>query len=161
MIQNLVLIRHAKAENASASQSDFSRNLTLLGIEHLITQAKNWKNQFPDFSPDIILSSSANRTTQTTTHLCAALHFDFSKTLFKKSLYHADVFDYINELKAVENFKNVILVGHNPTISDLIRHITQSNINELKTSEIYFLKRSHVNSFQFSILKSLLRSNFE
>ena len=62
-MKTLVLLRHAETENAYSGQKDFDRELTNTGISDAIYKGKIFKDK--NIVVDLILSSSANRTSKT------------------------------------------------------------------------------------------------
>jgi phosphohistidine phosphatase len=62
---------------------------------------------------------------------------DTNKIIWEEELYEASVrtfLEVINELQV--EWKNVIMVGHNPTISYLAEYITGSDIGDLSTCSV-------------------------
>ena len=123
-MKTLFAIRHAEAE--SGYQSDFDRMLTSHGASQtegtarFIGSTQNNKT--------IFVHSSAKRTTQT----CQLIHNHLKSTApiaAKEELYNSPLKNYLQVLEQLSNdYDTVILVGHNPTISQLISFLT----NELK-----------------------------
>ena len=88
--------------------------------------------------PDLILTSSANRTEQTTGIVKTTAHFEQVRTKSLTQLYHASADTIENEIMAVEDtVTTLMIVGHNPGISEFTYHCSpKSIISEMPTSTI-------------------------
>lgn len=74
--------------------------------------------------PDSIVSSSAVRARATSEALALASGFD-GTIAFADELYAADVAEYVACLRGrSDGDRRVLLVGHNPTVEDLIESLT-------------------------------------
>lgn len=139
MTLTLYLLRHAEAEPHSLKKDDINRSLTERGMldtrrsgEYLATQQT--------ISVDYVWCSSAVRTRQTLTALInayseasrpsessareAALHVravgEHGSIQFEKKLYHASASLMLETLQlSPSDAKAVMMVGHNPGISEL------------------------------------------
>lgn len=117
-MKTLTLIRHSETEFTSNDGSDFNRELTDNGKDQAITLFQVLTID----TPTQVYHSAARRTTQTAAIL-QSIHP--SLQLFpRKDLYNADLdvlLEIVDELKDMEH---IILVGHNPGISQLHFHLT-------------------------------------
>ena len=138
----LFFYRHAKAEKVNG-KSDFSRNLNKKGQR----QAKEVGRLLQKYNhfPDIIISSSANRTIETTNVTTQGWNASSSSATINyklDSLYGGDESMYFEEIyNAVEKNKgisSVMLVGHNPTISACVSTLLQKDV-VMKTSALYIM----------------------
>lgn len=125
----LLLLRHSKSEELNSSKSDFERNLSKQGILDNQKVKKYYFSKYP--FPDLILSSSANRTKQTT-----ELFFDLKPNIiYLDELYHAsasEILDIINRYAAKHNY--IAVVGHNMGLSELANILSKKGCPELPTS---------------------------
>jgi phosphohistidine phosphatase len=64
-MKTLLLLRHSKSEELYLSKSDFERNLSEQGLLDIQKVKKYYFSKYP--YPDLILSSSANRTNKSIT----------------------------------------------------------------------------------------------
>ncbi len=131
-MKTLLLLRHSKSEEISFIKSDFERNLSEQGLLTIQKVKKYYFSKYP--FPDLILSSSANRTKQTT-----ELFFDFMDVVpnivYLNELYHAsasEVLDIINKYVAKHNF--IAVVGHNMGLSELANLLSKKGCSELPTT---------------------------
>lgn len=132
MSRNVILIRHAKSSWAQSGQLDYNRPLNQRGIDSIPVMGQWLKNQ--SFSDALLLHSSANRTTQTFEGIKPYIVSKCSKIQAKKDLYHAS-FKTISKIisETQKKFKTVIIVGHNPGITDCLNYLASENISNMPT----------------------------
>jgi len=119
MQRTLIMIRHAKSSWANPLQSDFDRPLNERGKRDAPEMGKLLKET--GIQPDLIISSTAKRTRQTTKRIAEALGYDFATVKWEEKLYHCvpSVFEeLLYELE--ESVKTVIIVAHNPGITEFV-----------------------------------------
>lgn len=117
----LFLLRHAEAEFMTGPDGDISRELTIRGQSQISRLAKLLdKNQIKF---DSVLSSNAKRTRQSTEILTNVI---FAKKIhFLRELYEADPHQMLSIINQVGlEVDNLLVVGHNPTISALVSYLT-------------------------------------
>lgn len=118
--KRLFLLRHAVALPATAAQDDFARNLAPAGVDDAHALGRYMKTC--GFIPDYILCSSAVRTQQSLQHLAHDL--DLPKAHYLKVFYTGAAGDYLHELQKIpDTAKNVLLIGHNPSIYELVARL--------------------------------------
>ena len=118
-MKNLFLLRHCEAYNFEDNKSDHEKQLNENGRKCAIL-LKNWfeKN---DIVLDYILTSSANRTLTTANIIFSNYE---NKIYQKKELYLCDYKEILKELKILDNnFNSVIIVGHEPSISESLKFL--------------------------------------
>lgn len=165
MSKHIILIRHAQSEGMQTGLKDIERRLTSEGSKdamrmgRLLFEAK--------IIPDLILSSSAERTTETTKYLCEQLKFDFDNVLFEEDLYESSVRLLVNSIEKIDlQHKCVFLVAHNPSISYLAEYLTGEVIGNLPPCGVVNLS-SEVDSWKeitqgsFELIKFYDPVNFE
>ena len=114
---NLYLIRHSIAENITIDKKDFDRELTDEGKFVIKKPSEAWKNYIGNV--DVVLTSPLKRAIQTAEIISASLQE--KQNLIKDNNLGtgsrtADLIDLLNSLE----YKNVVVVGHQP---DLSQHI--------------------------------------
>lgn len=112
MTRRLILIRHAKSGWDDFQAADHDRVLTERGQTAALTIGQ-WLRQH-GYLPDIILTSDAMRTRQTTALVIKGLGIAPSVHEVA-SLYHAAPQTLMDVARAVQN-RTVAVVGHNPGI---------------------------------------------
>lgn len=111
-MKTLILMRHAKSD-WSGGEDDFERPLNRRGRGDLPRLARLLKAAAP--SPLFVLSSPALRARQTAEGVIA----DASRLHFDEGLYLASWSRLVKALAAAGDAPNVLLVAHNPGISEL------------------------------------------
>ncbi|MBA3582521.1 MAG: histidine phosphatase family protein [Gammaproteobacteria bacterium] len=126
--KTLCLIRHAEAVEASV---DIQRNLSATGQESMA--ALNTWFAARSQAIDYVLCSSSIRTRQT----CAALLAGFSdiNVDYRADLYLANTDHLIKSLQGLPAAAHhVILIGHNPGLSDLANVLVNKSMPALPTA---------------------------
>jgi phosphohistidine phosphatase len=118
MEKNLLLIRHATAEDVTNSSMvrDRDRELTSRGIMESARMGKYLKDN--ELAIDAILCSPATRTHTTANLIAEQLKFDTDKVELADGLYGSGPRGYLALLNGLnETLETVIIVGHNPDIT--------------------------------------------
>ena len=137
-MKRLILVRHAKSNLNQPLVSDHNRILSESGRmdAKLIGQYLYNNNYFPSH----IISSTATRTLQTLKIIIKEIHF--KKDIEKQPLIYSDsTIEIFNLIHNIDNkWNTVMLVGHNPTITQLINHITNIKIEKIFTKIFIMFK---------------------
>ena len=122
-MKKLVLVRHAHAIPASNIITDRQRELSATGIADTAC-ATQWimsKQQVPD----LIISSPAVRTQQTTRLIFHHTSFTPETLQLEDRLYESSVRQYLSVISETNNRVNTLfIVGHNFAISELLIELT-------------------------------------
>ncbi len=113
----LLVIRHAKAEDQSVSGADFDRVLVEKGYEQSRRLGSFLKRV--NRRPDVVLTSPLIRAKQTAETLCEAAAMPGPVTQGWLAC-GMDPETAIRELVAFSDFERVAIVGHEPDLSSLI-----------------------------------------
>lgn len=129
----LFLLRHAEAEFKTGPDGDISRELTIRGQSQISRLAKLLvKNQIKF---DSVLSSNAKRTRQSTEILTNVI--SAKKIHFFRELYEADPHQMLSIINQVGlEVDNLLVVGHNPTISALVSYLTEEEFISIQPGMI-------------------------
>ena len=136
-MKQLFIVRHAKTEWADSGKSDFSRSLTPSGIHEAKIMAEKLAEK--NIKIDIILCSSALRARETASFLSALLFPDNKMLNYIDELYLApsQILSQTIE-KLNNNFNQVMVIAHNPGITDWVNSMTeQIKIDEMPTCGIF------------------------
>jgi len=129
---SLYLLRHARTLDKEGFQPDRERELSTVGLQNATRMGIYLSNDDERF--DYIVASSATRAVQTAHLVAEQLKHDTDTVFQNDEIYEASVRTL---LKVVNNFKDewkkVLLVGHNPSISYLAEYITGSEVGDLTT----------------------------
>ena len=133
--RTLLLFRHAKSD-WSTDQPDEQRPLSRRGRRDAPAAGRWLAEHAPAL--DLVLCSTAKRARQT--WALAAAELDPAPTAqYDERLYGADADDLLAVVQALpDDADTVLLVGHNPALSDLAELLT-GEPRELKTSSIAML----------------------
>ncbi len=119
--------------------SDHARPLNDRGERDAPQMGKRLRKRKPQ--PALIISSSAVRAETTATLLAEAIDYPISDILVDDRLYGAEVPDVISIITELDNTHDcVMLVGHNPTFTDLINALSGSHIDNVPTCGMAVLK---------------------
>lgn len=132
----LHIIRHAKTNQASSTGRDFDRELLPRGKRQCHTLAQHLRNQ--GLERVQIFCSSAVRTLQTWEGIerSAVEPISWEKS---SNWYLCDYRTWLDKLWSVDRGEDILLIGHNFGISDLLSYLSGDNII-LKTSEYIVLE---------------------
>ena len=115
-MRRLLLLRHAKSSWDDASLRDHDRPLAARGRKAADRMAGYLHSNAPGV--DLVLCSSALRTTETLQHVGRA--FGKAEMVVEDGLYGASDEELLQRLRAVPNdIEGVALIGHNPGVQDL------------------------------------------
>lgn len=139
MQRQLLIMRHAKAEELHREQTDRHRELTAKGQQDALQMGAQLLQR--NIMPDVIHASVATRTQQTAQLLSDVLKIQSESVYLQEELYNSAIRSYVNFIASLENNLNcVLMVGHNPTVSYLAEYLTGSEIGSMPTSGICILQ---------------------
>lgn len=113
----LFLLRHSKAEKGGLKTSDKSRKLTSEGKILAFKKAKKFNNKLGDV--DLILTSPYPRSLETAEIFASVLNKQDVLNANPNLTPAAKPLDIIKLLGQLGNFRNVLIVGHQPWMTQL------------------------------------------
>ncbi len=122
-----------------SDQKDIERELDSTGLQNATRMGISLVEQQIKF--DIIITSPAVRAMNTASLIAEQLHYDTSRIHANDAVYEASVrtlLQTVNQLKDIWN--NVLLVGHNPSISYLAEYLSKYDIGDMTTCGLVVLK---------------------
>ena len=131
-MKHLLLVRHAKSSWDDPEQRDFDRPLNERGKRNASEMGKrllerHWKT-------DMLISSPAKRAIKTARLLARETGYDEDAIVQEMSIYEASIDDLKYIVKVMdERVNNVMLVGHNPGMSQLAMLLTGNHGLQLPT----------------------------
>ncbi len=134
-MKTLYIVRHAKSSWEQPSIGDHERPVLEKGVKRTKMVAKFLIEK--KTRPDLIVSSDARRAYQTAVILAKKLGYPTEKISLSKMMYHAasqDVADIFYEIP--ENVNSLMLVGHNPTMTDFANQFLIEKTDWLPTSGV-------------------------
>ncbi|WP_192351034.1 histidine phosphatase family protein [Algoriphagus sp. Y33] len=136
-MKKIILVRHGKSAWNNSNLSDHDRPLAVRGLNDVPKIGSRLREK--EIFPDLILSSTATRASQTAEILAKVLAVPKSNVVYDTNLYHAS---YSVLLKCIQkqddSHELIFLVGHNPGMNDFIAYFG-GNLDNLPTSGQYGL----------------------
>jgi phosphohistidine phosphatase len=147
MNKTLVLIRHSKAEHRDRCANDFERSLTDEGRDDSGKMANYlWK---AGIKPDLIVTSSAARALETAMIFAEILKTPENKILSTRKLYYSSAKTILDQIYGLpETLDCIIIVSHNPGISDLTRGLTAGSTYFMENTQAIILEFDMVHWYQ-------------
>ncbi|MCB9261827.1 MAG: histidine phosphatase family protein [Flavobacteriales bacterium] len=136
-MKTLNILRHCKSD-WSYGLPDHDRPLNERG-KNDIPQIANRLNEL-NFATQRCFYSTANRAKTTAIGVCGLLH---NKTELEacKALYTFSDHDFVDFVSCIDNqLDNVLIVAHNPGLTDLINYLTNTRLDNLPTGGFAQLK---------------------
>ncbi len=140
-MKTLYLLRHAKSSWNFDELSDRERPLNDRGRDDapIMGQALAKRR----ICPDLIVSSPAVRAMSTALLVAREMQYPHDKIVVEPGIYGTDVEGL---LEIIHNLPDtapaVVLVGHNPTITETANALSPSSVNEMPTAAVVCLRFS-------------------
>jgi phosphohistidine phosphatase len=139
MKKEIILVRHGKAADHNTYKRDIDRVLTERGVgdgykigEKLIKEG---------ITPDLILTSPAARANHTALIIARVMKFEEDKLKFVNRLYHCSADTFLDEIYALpEDISSVMMVAHNPGVTDLAYELTRGGTTFLPTTGVAVIR---------------------
>lgn len=133
-MKRLTLIRHAKSD-WDTGRPDFDRPLNERGEAAAPYMAARLAQGYA--RPDLLASSPAVRALRTAALIARGIGIQESAIRTEASLYNASVRQLLDCVRATEDgVGHLMLVAHNPGITDLANQLTGSRIDEMVTCAV-------------------------
>ena len=124
--RELYILRHAKSDWLSGAESDFDRPLAKRGKKDAPAMGK-WMNRHK-VKIDYLISSPAERTRQTVHAIIKEINISKKDVHFDERVYLASVETLLQVLgECPGDAQKVMLVGHNPGLEDLLKHLVDES----------------------------------
>lgn len=135
--RELLLLRHAKASrNAAEAATDFDRPLTRRGRRDAPRIARWMKAH--DLVPDCVIGSPARRARETAELVLDELGLAADDARWDERVYDADVPALLQMLLGCPSgARRVLVVGHNPGLEELVRHLGGATVREPEKGKFF------------------------
>ena len=137
-MKTLYLLRHAKSSWNFDELSDHERPLNDRGRDDAPHMGQALAKR--RIRPDLVVSSPAVRAMSTAVLVAREMQYPHDKIVVEPGIYGADV---NNLLTIIHNLPDaagsVLLVGHNPTITETANELSPSTLNEMPTAAVVCL----------------------
>ena len=131
-MKTLTILRHAKSSWGDDSLVDHERPLNSRGKRDAPVMAARIARE--GIRPSLILSSSAKRAWSTAKEVARELSYPAEFLQRERDLYHAGVSRLLDVLaKQDVGFNNILLVGHNPGLTDFANYLVPDLTDNIPT----------------------------
>lgn len=134
-MKTLYLMRHAKSSWKHAELNDLERPLLEKGLKRTRLIIDFLKNNNVDI--ELIICSHATRSLETARIIAHAFNISNDSFRIEKAVYMADAESLTDQLYDLPSgVDNVMIVGHNPAITNLANNYLKEKIDYLPTSGV-------------------------
>lgn len=131
-MKTLTIVRHAKSDWENETLHDSYRPLNQRGYMDAQAIAKQVVKKME--LPDYWLTSPAIRAYSTAVIFANAFKFDPDKIVIKHKLYEATIKNLKQIVSVIpDNYKHVILFGHNPSLTNYFNEVADSYADNIPT----------------------------
>lgn len=131
-MKTLYIVRHAKSSWGDSSQQDWERPLNERGLRVAPEMARRLKAR--DVTLDRLVTSFAVRAKTTAEIFMAGLELSEAVLAVDEGLYGASAQDWLRTIQQLdEAWQTVMMVGHNPSITELIQFLGRTDIANVPT----------------------------
>ena len=138
-MKKLHLIRHGKSSWKEIELNDIDRPLKKRGIKNSKEIATSLVQS--NTKPEVVFTSPAVRAFETAKIISETLELSNDQLVVNDKLYMPD---FPNFLKCIlyldDQFSEVLMVGHEPSLSAIINHFTKSTIDKVITASLTTLE---------------------
>ena len=135
----LFIVRHAKSSWDIENISDVDRPLKLRGIRDAYEMARRLK--INRIYPQYFISSPANRALHTANIFMTVFEVDYKNFCIEPRFYEKGAKTILEVIRSQPTeIDNLIVFGHNPDFSELVRGFANESFFELPTCGVVILK---------------------
>ena len=132
-MKKLIIVRHSKSSWKDLSLTDFHRPLNNRGKSDGPIMSRYLSSKINRI--DFLHSSSSVRTFETSKFFISKIEFKNIK--YDDNLYHGSAHSIISFIKNYpDHYNTVMIIAHNPGLTNLINMITHINIDNFPTTGI-------------------------
>ena len=154
-MKKLIIIRHCKSSWSDLSLNDFDRPLNNRGFQDGNVMSKELSKKIDNV--DLLISSSSKRTRLTADFFIKLIKIN--KISFIDDLYHSSSENIISKLKKISNtHESIMLIGHNPGLTDLVNKLTSINLYNLPTCGVAIV---NLNIKNWDLIKNFSENDLE
>lgn len=134
-MKTLYLMRHAKSSWSTPGLNDSQRPLNDRGKKAAPFMGKILKKM--NEMPELIVTSSAKRACSTAKRIAEKLSYPLKKILNEEKLYMAGRDEFLSVIAQTgNNINKLMLISHNPGITDFANSVSGENIENIPTAGI-------------------------
>ena len=140
-MKTLTLVRHAKSSWNHPGLADFERPLNKRGERDAPRMGSRLAAQH--IRPQIIVSSPAVRALTTAKVIASALGCQPAEIITDERVFHAYSDQLLDVIRGFDaSFHHLMLVGHNPGLTDLVNQLAHAGISNIPTCGIVVIRFS-------------------
>jgi phosphohistidine phosphatase len=138
-MKTLYLVRHAKSSWKYPRLDDFERPLNKRGRKGAPFMGEILKEL--NVSPDLIISSPANRAATTARIMAAKIDYPLENIRYSETIYEFSEGALIQVVKHIDDeVIKAMVVGHNPALNGLANYLGDRSVSNIPTAGIYCLE---------------------
>jgi phosphohistidine phosphatase len=131
----LTIVRHAKSSWKDTSLSDRKRPLNTRGERDAPVMGRRIHEH--GIRPSLIITSPAKRAWKTAKIIAREIHYPLEFLQREDGLYLASLDEILDTIVAQDNgFNNLMIVGHNPGLTDFANFLVPGLTNNLPTAGV-------------------------
>jgi phosphohistidine phosphatase len=135
-MKTLFLVRHAKSSWKYPNLDDFERPLNKRGRNNAPFMGKILKGL--RISPDLIISSPANRAAMTARIIAAKINYPLENIHYSEAIYEFSESALLHVVKQIDDVVDkAMIVGHNPATNGLANYIGDQPISNIPTAGVF------------------------
>jgi phosphohistidine phosphatase len=134
-MKTLYLLRHAKSSWEFEDLSDHDRPLNNRGRHDAPLMGRELASR--EITLDLIVTSSAVRALTTASLVAKELEYDIENIIINEAIYEAGKEELLKIIRQIpDTVNNLMLVGHNPDITELANLLSPEHIANLPTAAV-------------------------
>ena len=134
-MKEIYILRHAKSSWDNINLADFDRPLAKKGIDDAKKLCSFLKKH--KFNAAKVICSNAKRAKETFDLTADGFQFLIDDATYTDELYFGNIDTVIEKIKETEEeLKNILIVGHNPTLHYLVESLTNQPIDRFTTCNL-------------------------
>jgi phosphohistidine phosphatase len=146
-MKKLIVFRHGKSSWDNVLQKDIKRPLNEKGKKEVPFMSEILLNY--DVSPDVIMVSPATRTRETVEAILEITKWDSGKIIYNEQLYMALVAELTDIMRKADNqAETLMIVGHNPGLTQMVNLYTNVEIDNLPTSSFCIIQFDKISNWK-------------
>ena len=135
----LYLMRHAKSDWGDPTVSDHDRILNTRGLRNAPYMGRQLRNKKP--MPEQVVSSDAARALLTARMIAEEVGLSGNDVIVEPGIYEASRLQLQAVVQEQDDFYNsILLVGHNPGITELVNYWCDENFANIPTSGVVMIE---------------------
>ncbi|MFW5710179.1 MAG: SixA phosphatase family protein, partial [Bacteroidota bacterium] len=102
-------------------------------------------------TPDLIISSPANRALHTAVIFARNMMMDFNRLKIDPGIYMGDTSEILSIIKStIDDVNSLMIFGHNPSFTELANHFLNYPVENIPTAGMVFLTFTNVSWAEIS-----------